>query len=100
MGQVLARGITLARDAGRESMLVSVLRALGAISERSSSNASDIISSRCTVPAFQLLGSRFARVRQVRKCTRQDWTSIQWSIHLLTFDDSGENRPGLDSGSR
>lgn len=64
--QVLAQGILLARDAGRERMLVGILRVLGAVSERSSLYSSRVIASRCVVPAFQLLSSRLPAVRQVR----------------------------------
>mmetsp|Transcript_18613 Transcript_18613/g.56177 ORF Transcript_18613/g.56177 Transcript_18613/m.56177 type:complete len:1043 (+) Transcript_18613:379-3507(+) len=66
---VLARGIALARDAGRERMLIGVLRTLGAISENSTSNASKVIAARGLVPAFQLLSSRLPAVRQAAAFT-------------------------------
>lgn len=66
---ILGRGIPVARDAGREKMLVGVLRALGAVSERSSANASRVIASRGMVPAFQLLNSRLPAVRQAAAFT-------------------------------
>jgi len=62
---VLVRHIAQSRDAGRERMLIGVLRALGAVSEGSRANAAKVIASRGVVPAFQLLGSRLPAVRQV-----------------------------------
>lgn len=63
--QVLVRLIAQSRDAGRERMLIGVLRALGAVSEGSTANAAKVIAARGVVPAFQLLGSRLPAVRQV-----------------------------------
>ena len=82
--QVLVRLISQSRDAGRERMLIGVLRSLGAVSEGSTANAAKVIAARGVVPAFQLLGSRLPAVRQVRRLTgcadgsRQHWQHAQW----------------------
>ena len=73
--QVLARVIAMARDAGRERMLIGVLRTLGAVSESSAANASKVIAARGLVPAFQLLGSRLPAVRQVAPLRYVAWLS-------------------------
>jgi hypothetical protein len=82
------RLIAQSRDAGRERMLIGVLRSLGAVSEGSTANAAKVIAARGVVPAFQLLGSRLPAVRQVRaaQCPRErasSLTKILTEIHGL-----------------
>jgi hypothetical protein len=81
------RLISQSRDAGRERMLIGVLRSLGAVSEGSTANAAKVIAARGVVPAFQLLGSRLPAVRQVRAagCTE---TSCSYSA-MSRLSDCG-----------
>lgn len=71
--QILVRQIAASRDAGRERMLIGVLRTLGAMCEDSTANASKVIAARGVVPAFQLLGSRLPAVRQVHMLFKAEY---------------------------
>jgi hypothetical protein len=77
------RLISQSRDAGRERMLIGVLRSLGAVSEGSTANAAKVIAARGVVPAFQLLGSRLPAVRQVGMAvTCADDSCQRWHLSV------------------
>ncbi len=73
----------MARDAGRERMLIGVLRTLGAVSENSTSNASRVIAARGLVPAFQLLSSRLPAVRQALQTASSCSQRIRLSLIFI-----------------